>query len=405
MEDRILIEAILSGDMDAFGPLMDHHYASVYRMCFNMSGNIHDAEELTHDSFVEAYLKLSQLRDTEKFGTWLKAITLNVCRMWYRQNQLRPVELLEDQIPAVEDDAEDSTIRDKMAYGLYSLPAPHRLVLVLHYYEGLSYDEVATFLEIPVGTVMSRLHRARQALREVIKQMTEYEEIPTVPDERFKEVVQAEIAVLLGLYPNEPNSRERLTLILRKSPESLAGLMTDAEITQILRSIAILLPHLGTEAIDTVLGCRFSADECKSSKARKLLQIYARRCKAIPQRDGMADMSEREAYLLIDRLITYPADDQAKAEVLLEIMEACEDNCASLLFANALLCYEERELTERIAKVCSDHCATRRYMIELGLMTRSNGCYEFTESGKAAWRIEQFILNRYLDRQYCPAPA
>jgi hypothetical protein len=62
--------------------------------------------------------------------------------------------------------------------------------------------------------------------------------------------------------------------------------------------------------------------------------------------------------------------------------------------------YEERDLTERIARVCSDYCATRRYMVELGLMTRSDGVYEFTESGKSAWRVEQFICERYLARRY-----
>lgn len=341
MEDRILIEAVLSGDLEAFGPLMDRYYAMIYRMCLNMSGNVPDAEELAHDSFVEAYLKLEQLREPERFGGWLKTIALNICRMWYRQNQQKPVELLEENIAAVEDDIEDSETCARMAYGLSTLSASHRLVLVLHYYEGLSYDEVATFLEVPVGTVMSRLHRARQALREVMEQMNEYEDIPAVPDEHFKEVVQAEIAVLLRLFPDQPNARERLTLVLRKSPERLADLVTDAEISEILRSLAILLPYLGGDSVDTVLNCRFSTEERKASKARELLEVYASRCKAIPQRDGMSDMSSREAYLVIDRLIAHSANDRAKAELLLEMMEACEESSPVLLFANTLMCYEE----------------------------------------------------------------
>jgi hypothetical protein len=62
--------------------------------------------------------------------------------------------------------------------------------------------------------------------------------------------------------------------------------------------------------------------------------------------------------------------------------------------------YDERDLTDRIARVCSDYCATRRYMVELGLMSRSSGIYEFTESGKSAWRVEQFICERYLASSY-----
>ncbi|MCE5197592.1 sigma-70 family RNA polymerase sigma factor [bacterium] len=340
MEDQKLIEAVLSGDVGAFNPLMDRYYTMVYRLCLNMSGNVPDAEELTHDSFVEAYLKLGQLREPDRFGGWLKTLALNVCRMWYRRNQQSVVELAEDQV-AVVDDIEDSSIRARMSYGLHTLSTPHRLVLALHYYEELSYDEIAVFLEVPKGTVMSRLHRARQALKEVMEQMTEYEEIPAVPDDRFKEVVEAEIAVLLRMFGDEPNAPERLTLVLKKSPLRLMDLIAGADVTETLRNMAILLPHLGSEAVDTILDCRFSTDQRLASKTDELLQIYASRCGTIPQREGMTDMASREAYLILDRLIAHSADDQSKAELLLTMMEACEEACPVLLFTNALMCYEQ----------------------------------------------------------------
>ncbi|MCE5322561.1 sigma-70 family RNA polymerase sigma factor [bacterium] len=356
MEDSRIIELVLSGDHEAFGLLMDRYYAMVYRLCFNMSGNVPDAEELAHDSFVEAYLNLSQLREPEKFAGWLKTIALNICRMWYRKNQQRDLELVEEHIASVDEGDEDSSIYARMSYGLSTLSTSHRLVIALYYHEGLSYDEIATFLEVPKGTVMSRLHRARQALKEVMEQMTEYEEIPDVPDDKFKEVVQAEIAVLMKMFPDEPNVPERLTLVLKKSPGRLADLVAGANADEMLRNIAILLPHLGSEAIDTVLSCRFSDDEYKVSKTSQLLRIYASRCGMVSPREGMPDIASKEAYLLLDRLFAHPADDSAKAEVLLEMMEASEHSCPALLFANALMCYEQAfpVLMERFISQSSD---------------------------------------------------
>lgn len=339
VDDQKQIEAVLAGDREAFGPLMDRYYAMVYRVCFNMAGNAPDAGELAHDSFVEAYLKLGQLRDRGRFAGWLKTLTLNVCRMWYRRNQQRFVEFEDDQVAAAEDDPADRSIYLRMSHGLSTLSAPHRLVLILHYYEELSYDEIATFLEVSRGTVMSRLHRARHALKEVMEQMTEYQEIPAVPDDRFKEVVQAEIAVLLRMFHDEPNALERLTVVLRKLPERLLELIITAE--DAVGNLAVLLPHLGSEAIDITLDCCFSGEEPGATNGRKLLERYASRCGTIGHRDGMPDMASRDAYLLLDRIIAHSADDQAKANILLAVMEACEHPCPAVLFMNALLSYSD----------------------------------------------------------------
>lgn len=330
---------MLAGDRDAFSPLMDRYYSMVYHVCLNMTGNVPDAEELAHDSFVEAYLKLGQLRDPERFAGWLKMLTLNVCRMWYRRNQQRFVELDDDQVAAVEDDNSDQSIYLKMSHGISTLSAPHRLVLLLHYYEELSYDEIATFLEVSKGTVMSRLHRARQALKEVMEQMDEYEETPAVPDDRFKEVVQAEIAVLLKMFHDEPNALERLTVVLKKLPERLLELIITAEDT--IGNLAILLPHLGNDAIDITIDCCFSDKEPQASNGRQILERYAARCGTIGHRDGMHDMASRDAYALLDRIIQHPADEAVKAKILLALAEASEQTCLSVLFMNTLLCYAD----------------------------------------------------------------
>lgn len=341
MEDQRQIEAVLAGDKDAFGGIMDRYYAMVLRVCLNMAGNIPDAEELAHDSFVEAYLKLGQLRDPSRFGGWLKTITLNVCRMWYRRNQQRFVELDDELVAAVEEEPTDRTIYLRMSHGLSALSVPHRLVLVLHYYEELSYDEIARFLEVSKGTVMSRLHRARHALKEVIEQMNEHHDTPAVPDDRFKEVVQAEIAVLMRMFHDNPSALERLTIVLRKSPERQIELMSTADDPEVVENLAILLPHLGAEAIDIVLDCVFSGQEPRASKSLQILRRYASRCGTIGHRDSMADMASRDTYSLLDRITGHTGDDRAKAGLLIELIEASEHPCPALLFTNALLCYAD----------------------------------------------------------------
>jgi RNA polymerase sigma-70 factor, ECF subfamily len=79
MQDSELIQAVRAGDREAFGRLVERYQAAIYRLCHGVTGNAPDAEELAHDAFVEAYLKLHQLRDPEKFAPWLKRLALNLC--------------------------------------------------------------------------------------------------------------------------------------------------------------------------------------------------------------------------------------------------------------------------------------------------------------------------------------
>src|SRR5690242_5552178 len=87
VEDSELVAAVLAGRREVFGQLVERHRAWVFQLCYRIAGNVPDAEDLAHEAFVEAYLKLSQLRDAEKFAPWLKAVALNLCRMWYRRNR------------------------------------------------------------------------------------------------------------------------------------------------------------------------------------------------------------------------------------------------------------------------------------------------------------------------------
>src|SRR5262249_40108488 len=94
MEVREWVVAAQGGDRVAVGGLGERHQGVGFRLCYRVAGNLHDAEDLAHEAFVEAYLKLHQLRDPERFVPWLKRLALNVCRMWWRRSRREPVELM-----------------------------------------------------------------------------------------------------------------------------------------------------------------------------------------------------------------------------------------------------------------------------------------------------------------------
>ncbi len=221
--DGDLVRALQQGDREVFGDLVDRYRDRVLGLCLRVTSNPRDADELAHDTFVEAYLKIAALREPEKLAGWLRAIAINLCRMWYRRRRHAWCELPEE-VAAAEPDDEDPALLARMSAGLADLPAPQRLVLVLHYLEGMSYEQTAEFLDVPIGTVMSRLHRARRALREVLDGPHRDEEIPMGEDDRFKREIQAEIAVLLEMFGRESSAAERLTVILQHSPQRFGQL-------------------------------------------------------------------------------------------------------------------------------------------------------------------------------------
>ncbi|GAF89133.1 unnamed protein product, partial [marine sediment metagenome] len=227
------------------------------------------------------------------------------------------------------------------------------LVLVLHYLEGLSYDEVATFLDVPVGTVMSRMHRARQDLKARMTEMSDDEDRPMIPSEIFTQEVHAEISVLLAIGPNKPTETERLSVILRRSPERFAQLIEQTDEEGMLDNLSILLRRLGNPAIEIALESYFSGDSRTAAHASTVLRGFIAQCGSIRVSGWQTGMAARGAYLLADKLIQHPVEATPKAELLLEMIDAAEDDCTAVLLTNVLLCYAEagfRLLMERFSR-------------------------------------------------------
>jgi RNA polymerase sigma-70 factor (ECF subfamily) len=336
-----LVFAARRGDREAYGALVERHQGEILRLCRRITGSHAEAEDLAHDAFVEAYLKLGQLRDVARFGGWLRRLALNLCRMWCRR---RGTAALLQEPTAPEPVAPTGAAPSaRMSGALSHLTAPHRLALVLYYFEGLDCEQMAAFLDVPVGTVMSRLHRARAVLRDVLRETAD-QEPPMTADDRFTEEVQAEIGVLLEMFADDPSAARRLAVILRQRPDRLGRLIAGAEDAVTLQRLAVLLPRLGGAAFEVGLELYFGSDATASARAGELLRQFAARCRPLYTAAWQGGMASLEVYLLVDRLVRFSAAAAAKAELLADLMEACSDDSAAALFTGALMCHPDEAL-------------------------------------------------------------
>jgi RNA polymerase sigma-70 factor, ECF subfamily len=184
-DDAALIERCRAGDLAAFEPLVEKYRQRVWRLAYNTLRDREEAWDVTQEAFIRAYRALPSFRGQSAFYTWLYRIVMNLAadRARSRGAQGRafgtervPEEdwerVLPDQGPG--DEAPDAKAarleqRQKIVQALDTLPEHHRKIVMLSDLEGLSYREIADTLEIPMGTVMSRLHNARKRLRDALK--------------------------------------------------------------------------------------------------------------------------------------------------------------------------------------------------------------------------------------------
>jgi len=148
--------------------LVSDHYQSVYRYAFRLSGSADDAEDLTQQAFMIAQQKLHQVREVDKVDRWL-FVVLRSCFLKSKRRQ-RPtnaaaIELNVDEIPAKSADTIDID-QERLQLVINDLPENARVVVMMFYFEQLSYKEIAASLEVSIGTVMSRLSRAKGRIRQ-----------------------------------------------------------------------------------------------------------------------------------------------------------------------------------------------------------------------------------------------
>jgi len=159
------------------------HHAAVYRYACRLCGCPTEAEDLTQQTFLIAQRKLHQLREAERACAWLLAVVRSCFLKSLRKTRPVPianVELVIDEESAKTPEFEEID-REQLTAALAELPDEFRIVTLMFYFEELSYQEIAKELEIPIGTVMSRLSRAKRNLR---KRLT-----PTEPEPKYHEGV------------------------------------------------------------------------------------------------------------------------------------------------------------------------------------------------------------------------
>jgi RNA polymerase sigma-70 factor, ECF subfamily len=147
--------------------LVADHHAAVYRYAYRLTGSVHDAEDLTQQVFLVAQGRLEQLRDPANARGWLIAILRNRFLKEAQRPEAVPATTVGvdlDGFPAEIPSGEEID-RERLQEALSELPAEFRVVLLMFYFEDRSYREIAGELQLPIGTVMSRLARAKNHLR------------------------------------------------------------------------------------------------------------------------------------------------------------------------------------------------------------------------------------------------
>jgi RNA polymerase sigma-70 factor (ECF subfamily) len=157
----------LPGGQRTVEKLVDDHYVSLYRYAYRLSGSATDAEDLTQDAFCQAQAKLGQLRDPVRAKAWLFSILRNAFLHRVRADKhvylvsLDGVGDLPERLPEPLPEVEP----ERLQQALNELPEVFRTPIILYYFEEFSYRDIAEQMDLPLGTVMSRLARAKAHLR------------------------------------------------------------------------------------------------------------------------------------------------------------------------------------------------------------------------------------------------
>jgi RNA polymerase sigma-70 factor, ECF subfamily len=153
----------------AFGRLADDHLDAAYRLARAILRDPGEAQDATHDAFLQAWRKWSTLRDPGRFEPWFDRILVNSCRNRLRHASRWPTtDISAEVVMAAGDPFSQTTDRDVLGPALASLSADHRIVVALRYFRDLPIGEIASRLDIPVGTAQSRLHYALERLHVAI---------------------------------------------------------------------------------------------------------------------------------------------------------------------------------------------------------------------------------------------
>lgn len=174
MEELVsLVLSAQNGDAEAFGRLVGRFKDMAYGYAYAILGDFHLAEDAAQEAFIRGWLHLPSFHEQSSLRNWLYQIAVNAALDMLRKEKKLSTDALDD-LPLASHDPDPETAviqverKTQVQRAILSLPPSSRAVLVLREYEGLSYQEISGALEIPIGTVMSRLNFARSRLKEIL---------------------------------------------------------------------------------------------------------------------------------------------------------------------------------------------------------------------------------------------
>ncbi|MEC1522288.1 RNA polymerase sigma factor SigW [Neobacillus niacini] len=177
------IKQVLKGDQDAFAEIVEIYSNSIYQLGYRMLGNRHEAEDIAQEAFIRAYVNIKSFNQDLKFSTWLFRIATNLCIDRMRKKKpdyyldaevsgtdgLTMYSQLASNSPLPENELESLELQESVQKEILKLPEKYRSVIVLKYIEELSLNEISEILDLPLGTVKTRIHRGREALRQQLR--------------------------------------------------------------------------------------------------------------------------------------------------------------------------------------------------------------------------------------------
>jgi RNA polymerase sigma-70 factor, ECF subfamily len=193
--DLLLVERVQSGDREAFGLLVSKYQRKLLRLVMRLVRDPAEAEDVTQEAFIKAYRALPNFRGDSAFYTWLYRIGINTAKNWlvaHRRHMPTMSEITGDDSEGIEEGIllrDDETpdrvlmsrqIGETVNAAMDALPEDLRTAISLREIEGLSYEEIAQVMDCPIGTVRSRIFRAREAIAVQLRPL-----LDTAPDRRW----------------------------------------------------------------------------------------------------------------------------------------------------------------------------------------------------------------------------
>jgi RNA polymerase sigma-70 factor, ECF subfamily len=169
MDEATLVDLACGGDREAMERLFEHAWPLAWHWAYGVTGDRMLADHVAQESVVRMFASLERFDPTRAFRPWLKRITVNLAIDELRRERKHDAERW-GELRSVHP-FDDREVLDELVTAVRALPERQRLVVVLHYWLDSSVDEIAAYLGIPVGTVVSRLSRARAALREQLEEL------------------------------------------------------------------------------------------------------------------------------------------------------------------------------------------------------------------------------------------